>query len=1050
MVAERDDPGTRPGPIAWMARRRVPANLLMAFLLVGGALLLPRLTQEVFPEIRLDMVTVRVVYPGASPEEIEEGIVLAIEEVVRGIDGVDEVRATAREGVALVRAELRLGADDTQALDDIKSAVDRIATFPADAEEPVISLSSNRRQVLSLIVSGPEDRRELDHAAERVREALRAHDEITQVDIAGLPPPEIEVAIEQATLRRYRLTPARIAARIDAASVEIAGGDIDDPDGETSLRVASRRKTAAEVAAIMILADDSGELLRLGEIATVRETFRETDRWTRFNGQQAARVRVYRVGDQTPLSVSDAVDEVLRDLRDRLPPTVELTRWNDSSEMFRSRVGLLVRNGILGLALVLVVLGVFLDLRLALWVTLGIPISFLGAVFAMSAFGISINMISLFAFILVLGIVVDDAIVVAEAAFEHHRRGCEPLSAAIAGTRSVALPVVFAVLTSVVAFVPLLLVPGTFGKFFINIPSVVIPILLLSLIEAFFILPTHIGHALTWRLRGPLAAYERFQHRIANGLEGLVERHYRPLLAGLIRWRYAALAVAAAFLIAAVAYVSSDRISFTFLPRIEHDIVGAEFELPSGTAPEQTQAALERLTRSARTVLANCEEDVGRGVLAELGITTAGEEAVAGGRTDAGAHLGSVAIQLTQADTRDVSASQVAERWREHIGTIPGARRLSLRYTAAASSGADISIRLAHDDQRTLENAARRLAAVLQTYRGVRDVDPGFDRGQPEIRFELLPAGRSAGLTERDLAMQIRGAYFGAEALRLQRNRDELRIYVRRPRHQRDDLNELRELELISPTGEPIPLRRAARLVRTRAYTSIQRDNGQRVITVSADTDRRVASANAVTGDLATTVMPKLLDEHPGLAYEVAGTQEQRRDAMGSLIAGLLVALVAMYALMATAFNSYVQPVIIVAAVPFGLVGALAGHVLLGFDISLVSILGLVALAGVVVNDSLVLTAEINRRRAAGAALRDAVIAGGTRRFRPVLLTSLTTFFGLAPMIFATSTQARFLVPMALSLGFGVLFVTLIALCIVPLAYIVLEDLQRFYAAERR
>ncbi len=1050
MAADTQDADCRPGPVAWMARRRVPANLLMAFLLIGGAMLLPRLKQEVFPEIRLDMVTVRVPYPGASPEEIEEGIVLAVEEVVRGIDGVDEVRATAREGVALIHAELRLGADDTQALDDIKSAVDRIATFPADAEEPVISLSSNRRQVLSVVVSGPEDRRALDHAAVQVREALRAHPQITQVDIAGLPPPEIEVAVEQATLRRHALTPAQIAARIDAASVEIAGGDVDDPDGETALRVASRRKTAAEVAAVTIVAGDSGDILRLGEIATVREGFRETDRATSFNGRPAARVRVYRVGDQTPLSVAEAVDAVLRDLRERLPAAVELTRWNDSSEMFRSRIGLLVRNGMLGLVLVLVILGLFLDLRLALWVTVGIPISFLGAVFAMAAFGISINMISLFAFILVLGIVVDDAIVVAEAAFEHRRRGYEPLSAAIAGTRSVALPVVFAVLTSVAAFVPLLLVPGTFGKFFINIPGVVIPILLLSLIEAFFILPTHIGHALSWRLRGPLARYERFQQRIADGLERLVEHRYRPLLAGLIRWRYAALAVATAILIAAVAYVTSDRISFTFLPRIEHDIVAAEFELPSGSAPEQTRAVLDRLTRSARAVLADCEEDVDRGVLAELGIATAGQEGVAGGAIDAGAHLGSVAIQLSQADARQVSASQIAERWRERIGTIPGARRLSLAYTAAASSGADISIRLAHDDQTTLETAARSLADVLRTYRGVRDVDPGFDRGQSEIRFELLPAGHSAGLTERDLAMQIRGAHYGAEALRLQRDRDELRIYVRRPREERDDLSDLRGLELISPAGEPIPLQRAARLVRTRAYTSIHRDNGQRVITVSADVDRRLTSANAVTGDLATRTMPGLLAEHPGLAYELAGAQEQRRDAMGSLVAGLLVALVAMYALMATAFNSYLQPAIIVAAVPFGLVGALIGHVLLGFDFSLVSILGLVALAGVVVNDSLVLTAEINRRREAGAALRDAVIAGGARRFRPVLLTSLTTFFGLAPMIFATSTQARFLVPMALSLGFGVLFVTLIALCIVPLAYVVLEDLQRFYAAERR
>jgi len=1038
-------------PIRYMAHNHVAANILMLVIMAGGLVALRSVKVEVFPETTLDMVQVQVLYPGAAPEEVEEGIVRPVEEAVHGLDGVKRVTATAAEGMGSVMVEVLESADVDQVLQDVKSAVDRIITFPQEAERPVVQKLITRRQVLSVVVYGDMDPRTLRQRAEAVRDQVLALPEVTQAELSGVPPWEISIEVKEEALRRYGLTLPRVAAAVRAASMDLPGGSIKARGGEILLRTRGKRYYAREYRDLVVLARPNGTRVRLGDLATVRDKLAETDEKALFDGKPAAMVQVYRVGDQTPLDISRAVKAYVARQRATLPPVVKMAVWDDRSETLRDRMDLLLRNAAQGLLLVVVVLGLFLHVRLAFWVTLGIPLSFLGAVACSPWLGVSINMISLFAFILVLGIVVDDAIVVGENVFHYRARGLPLVEASVKGATEVGSPVIFSVLTTVAAFAPLLFISGMMGKFMRNIPIIVIAVLLVSLTESLLVLPAHLARskpAPEGSGHGPLGRLSALADQL---LEWTVRGPYRRTLRLAVAYRYASLALALALLLLTGGIFAGKHLKFIFMPEVEGDVVRGKITMPFGTPVEETERHLKRMIAAARQVVARHDatmpkgESIMRNMYASLGATIP-KGGPKGGTSTRGAHLGEMAVYLRPSDQRNVESEVFAREWREAFGEVPGAEAVQFDATIMKFGDA-VDIQLGHESFQVLEAAAARVKAALARYPGVFDIRDSHEQGKRELKLRLRPGARALGVSEQELATQVRGAFYGAEALRLQRGRNEVKVMVRYPRSERRSLADIREMRIRpkSTTGGSgaageVPLEMAASITEGRGYSVIHRADRKRVLHVTASVNYKVANPDEILAELRKGVLPQLVADYPGLSYDLEGQQRERRESMASLKLGFLMALVLIYALLAIPFRSYVQPILIMSAIPFGLVGAVLGHLVMGYNMSLMSIMGIVAMTGVVVNDSLVMIDFINRNRRGGMALRVAVMEAGARRFRPIMLTTVTTVFALLPILTETSVQARFLVPMAISLAFGVGFSTLITLVLVPVLYMILED----------
>lgn len=1054
-----DDVGR--GPLHWLIVHPVAANLFMIMLVVGGVLQFGSLRQSVFPDIELDSVIVRVVYRGASPDEVVEGVILPLEEAIRGIDGVDEVTGSAREGTAFVTADISLGADRDAVLRDIKNAVDAITSFPEDIERPVVSLPVDRNQTITLVMYGDVDRRTLRVLMDRFRNELLVSEDISLLQESGLPPPEISVEVPLAASRQYGLTLPEIARIIGLASVDVPAGEIESSSGETLFRVEEERDRGTEYEDIVLRSGADGGKLRLGDVATVIDGFRDTDEWAVYDGLPAVNLRIFRVGDQRPSQVAAATLKVIERLRPTWPESVNVRILRDETIDFRDRIRLMVENGLLGLVLVIGVLSLFLHPRLAFWVALGIPITFFGAIALMPALNVSINQISLFGFILTLGIVVDDAIVIGESTFNERAKGLRPISAAIRGTRVMTTPVVFAVTTTILAFMPMLFIPGPAGDMFTNIPLVVIPILVMSLFECLVILPAHLGHipgGAENRAEGRFAGVLRAQQRFARGFESFTQTRVRAFLDWVVRERYLTVAISFAALLVALGIIAGGFLRFEFIPVVEQNFVSVSAELPFGSSEQETRKVLRAIEADARAVaheLADAEgvsvDDVFVGVYLETGTSQAPTGAGASLQvTPTGGHLGFLQVFLTEVEGRVVSAQRFSEALRERVGPRPDLKRLAFIYNQGPAVGPAIALSLSHSDEATLQTAARELADRMSEFVGVYDINDGYGRGKPQLDLRLTDEARSLGLTESDLGAQVRAAFFGAEAVRQQRDRYELRVYVRRPEAERASMHHFDNMIIRTPQGGEIPLHQAAHITRGESFTSIDRRDGQRTLLVTADVDAALATASTITAALQGEVLDELRARYPGLRMRIDGVQEITGDALDALIKGFLLALMGIYALLALAFRSFIQPALIMIAIPFGLIGALLGHGLLGLTLSIVSLFGVVALAGVVINDSLVLVSTINRYWQEGRPVRDAVVDGTVRRFRPVVLTSLTTFFGLAPLMFEQSLQAAFVIPMAVSLGFGVLVVTVIVLAIIPACYVILDDVRRFTAGRRK
>ena len=1031
--------------IAWFARNSVAANLLMVFIVVSGLIGLFNVRAETFPEFSLDMVSIEVPYLGAAPEEVEQAVCIRIEEAIQGIDGIKQITSTASEGMGTVQVEVEIGSDTRTVLDDIKNRVDAIDTFPEETEKPIIRELLSRRQVIDIAVSGQTDELTLKTVAERIRSELAALPEISQVELVSARPYEISIEVSELALRRHGLTFDDVARAVRRSSLDLPGGSVRSESGEILLRTIGQAYRGDEYERLVLLARADGTRLHLGDVATVVDGFAETDQFARFDVEPTILISVFRSGDQSDLEIS----RVVFDYVDRTAPTlsegISLTIWQDQARVLNDRLRLMLRNGLTGFALVFIVLALFLELRLAFWVSLGIPISFLGTIMLMPGLDVTFNVVSTFAFILVLGIVVDDAIIVGENIFRHQEEHGEGLRGSIEGAREIATPVIFAVLTTVAAFTPLMFIPGFMGKMFLFVPLVVIPCLLFSLLESMSILPAHLAHIPT---RGRPGLWRRFQGLFTKGLATFVTRVYQPTLGVALRWRYASLAVGVSTLIVTVGMVLAGWVAFQFFPSPEAEVISASVTMPQGTAAFVTSDIVQRLELGAdqlrREVQAETGTDVFRHVYAAVGdqpMVGRGPGAMRAGPGQGAGHLGEVMIELARAEEREIRAEELGNRWRGLTGPIPEATELTFR-TEEMSPGDDVDVMLIGPDVDQLRAAAAQVKEHLQAYAGVYDISDTFQAGKEELKLGITPAAETLGLSLQDLGRQVRQAFYGEEAQRIQRGRDDIRVMVRFPADQRRSLGNLESMRIRTPAGAEVPFSHVAVVEPGRGYASIKRVDRNRTVNVTASVDERVTSSGAVVGDLAGRILPEVLAEYPGVFYTFEGMQAEQRDALGGLQTGFVIALFGIFALLAIPLKSYVQPLIIMSAIPFGFVGAVWGHIIMGLNFTMMSMMGLVAVSGVVINDSLVMIDFVNRKRRRHGDVYTAVRQAGAARFRPIMLTSLTTFAGLGPLMLENSVAAAFFVPMAVSLAFGVVFATFITLILVPTSYLIVEDIR--------
>jgi len=1016
------------GPISWMVHNRVTPNLLMIFLVLGGLFMTTRIKQEVFPEFDLDIVTVSVDYSGASPEDVEQGVILVVEEAIRAIDGVKELTATATEGNGTVAAELEEGADQQKIYQEIKQEIDRITTFPEDADEPEVSLATHLREVLGIELYGDVSEMALRETADQVRDRLLQNSEITQVDLAGARDYEILVEVPQEQLRAYGLTLAGISAAIDSASTDIPGGSVDTAGGDILLRIKDRRDWADEFARIPIVTTSDGSVVYLEDIATVREGFEDSDNSATYDGHRCIGIQVYRVGDQTPMGVAGAVRTAMDGIELNIPSGITWHIRHDMSEVYQQRLELLLKNACMGLMLVLVVLGMFLELKLALWVTMGIPTAFLGSLLFLPLVGVSINMISMFAFIVALGIVVDDAIVAGENIYEYQQQGMGFARAAVLGARDVAIPITFSILTNVVAFLPLAFIPGTMGKIWKVVPLVVITVFLISWVESLLILPGHLAHLKRRPAGGSTSRLQRWQQAFTGRVTQFINQVYGPFLNLCIRWRTLTVALCVTVLVVVGSYALSGRIGMILMPRVESDQADVTAVLPVGSPMDKVKAVQDKLSVAMNAVAAeNGGDRLLKGIFSKIN-----ENQV------------EVSAYLTDAGVRPLNTGEVTRLWREKLGPVVGLESLLFESDGGGpGSGAALTVELSHSDIHVLDLASAALAEQLAGFSNVKDIDDGYTPGKQQLDFSIKPEGQSLGLTSAEVASQVRNAFSGAKALSQQRGRNEVTVRVRLPENERTREYHVEHLMIHTPAGIFVPLAEIATVERGRAYTSINRRDARRTVTVIANVEP-IGESTHVQAVLDSTVLPELARDYPGLAYSYQGRQADMKESMQSILGGFVLSMLAIYFLLAIPFRSYSQPLIVMIAIPFGIVGAVLGHLLMGYNLSLMSMMGIVALAGVVVNDSLVLIDYANRRQREGASPADAIRTSGLRCFRPIILTTLTTFGGLAPMIFETSRQARFMIPMALSLGFGILFATIITLILVPCLYLLIDDIHQW------
>jgi multidrug efflux pump subunit AcrB len=998
----------RQGIIAWFASNHVAANLLMYLIIIAGLLSAATIRKQTQPDFELNNVQVQVLYLGAAPQEVEEGVVIKVEEAIQDVDGIVKLNSSASEGIGTVTAEVSRDADLNEVLSEIKTRVDAISTFPALTEKPVISKQEIPFAVSFIAIYGDMDPVTRKSIAQNVRDELMQLPAVNKVRILGDRPFEISVEVSEQTLRQYGLTMSEISQAIKNSSADLPGGTIKSAGGDILLRTEGQVYTGIEFSELVLRTFADGTRLTLGDIATIRDGFVESNDFSRFNGRPSAILQVLTVGEQNELATAAAVRQYVASKSDELPEGIQMDIWADRANYLEDRLDMMLDNMLLGALLVFIVLSLFLRMKVAGWVIVGIPITFFGALWLMplNPWPVTINMVSLFGFIVVLGIVVDDAIIIGESVYTKIRADGHTLDNVIDGAQKVAIPATFGVLTTIAAFAPMLFIGGIFGPFFEAISVVVILCLLFSLVESKLILPAHLVHARIppvdeddlFDPQRKLGLFERvprfflkIQRHVQHGLHKLIHDYYSPLLSKAIDNRGVTVAIFIAVLIVTAGLVSSGVVR----------AVNREFldENPDAVP-----------------------------MIRQVGVFPTG---------DTGATM---VVEMPKDENRPYEGVEISDMWRERVGEIPGIKTLTFSGAIHLGGGPPLSFRLNGNNYGALEAAAAELERELASYTGVFEVQNSALSGGDEIRLRIKPQAEALGLTLVTLGRQVRQAFYGEEAQRIQRGKDELKVMVRYPEDQRRSIADLENMRIRTPAGDEVPFASVAEVTYGESYSSIRRQDRQRTVTVSANIDPERVEPQEVIRSIRDNFIPDLLARHPGVSFGLEGASEEERNFIRNLSIASVAALFLIYALIAIPLHSYSQPLVIMSVIPFGFIGAVFGHIIMGKAISMFSMFGLIALAGVVVNDSLIMVDFINRARRRGAELRTAVIESGTQRFRAIVLTSFTTAAGLLPIMLETSMQAQFVIPMAISLGFGILFATVITLFLVPALYLLQID----------
>ena len=1020
--------------IAWFARNHVAANLLMVSLLILGlSSLYFRIPLEVFPTLEAQQVNVEISLPGATPEDAEQGIAILVEEAVQDLEGIKEITSRSSEGTASVGLEIDNGYDPREMLADIKSRVDSINNLPVDAEKPVVSLATWRREVITVAIAGHYPEREIRGLTEQVRDDLLRIPGITQVELDSVRAYEIAIEMSEDSLRQYGISLREVAQAISNSALDLSAGNIKADAGEILIRSKGQAYRRDQFDSIIVLTHPDGSIVRVKDLARVNDGFEESPLRSRFNGKMAGFVDVFRVGDQSAIDVADKVKAYVAERQASLPQGVEMTTWRDRSRIVKKRLQTLTNNAIQGGVLVLLLLTLFLRPSIAFWVFIGVPVSFMGAFVAMPFFDVSLNVFSLFAFLLVLGIVVDDAIVTGENVYTHLRHAENGLEAAIRGTREVAVPVTFGILTTIAAFLPLAFIEGRRGLLFAQIPIVVIPIFLFSLIESKFVLPAHLKHIKLRSERHQPGLLERFQQGFADGFERAILRYYQPVLKTALDHRWSTLVLFCGILLIMVTLATTGWTRFTFWPRVQSELARASLTMPTGTPFEVTDRYIRKITDAAFSLKQKYRDDEGVDLVLDIQSTTGSS-----GARGSGSHTGLVMFEIVAPEDRisQVTSIELVREWRKMIGVIPGAESLTFRAEIGRISD-PIEIQFSGVNFATLSEVADKAKERLALYPAVFDISDTLSDGKQELQIELKDEAHALGLTRSDVLNQIRNAFYGFQVQRIQRGREDIRVMVRYPESERKSVANLEDLRITSANGLSVPLGQVVTLKPGKSPTSIIRINRYRTVKVAADINKATANMTVLQGEL-SDFLDNLLLQYPGVSYSFEGEMREQQESFGSMGIGLGIMLFVIYGLLAIPFKSYLQPLVVMSIIPFGAIGALGGHWIMGMDLTMLSLLGMMALVGVVVNDSLVLVDFINNHKQSSN-LQEAIMNAGVARFRPVMLTSLTTFMGLMPLLFEQSTQAQFLIPMAVSLGFGILFATFITLILVPVNYLLME-----------
>lgn len=1019
--------------IAWFAHNSVAANLLMVVLVLGGLYSAFTITREITPRIEANFITVTVPYRGGTPRDVEQGVIVRIEEAIQDLEGLREVTSTAREGSGSVFIEVEAGYDVLEVLDLVKTRVDSISTFPAETERPIYQRNTWSQEVIWVSVFGDVDERTLKEAARNIREDIVSLPSVSRAAVVGARPYEIAIEVTEETLRAYNLTMGEVAQAIRRSSLDLPGGRIQATGGDVLLRTVGQAYVGRDFEDIVVRTNPDGSRVRVRDIAVIRDGFIERDFYARHNGQPAVAIRVESVGEQDALAVSREVRAYVEQTKLNLPDGISVEWWADVSFYLKDRLEMMSKNLIAGAVLVFAILTLFLRLKLAFWVMVGLLIAFMGAVWLLPAVGVTINLISLFGFLVVLGIVVDDAIIMGESAYTEIRERGHSVDTVVDGVYKVAIPATFGVLTTIAAFLPILMVSGISGQFFAAIGWVVVLCLLMSLVESKLILPAHLAHMRVKKYEPDTGnRFVRFQRRFSDGLFTMVDRYYLPSLRAMLKRRYLALASFIAILILSIGLLVSGLMRVVFFPEFAGDFVRADLEMNEGTPASITQANMDLLYQRLMAVDAEVQEEQNfsepliRTVFSWTGSDT----------------TGGLLVELSRDEDNRIPIRELERRWRDAVGDLPGVRGLRIGGTGGpGGDGPDLSFQLVGRDFAQLESASQAIESRIRSYTGTYDVRNSFEGGLRELQMQIQPAAEVLGLSQQDLARQVRQAFFGEEVQRVQRGLDDVRVMVRYPKAQRDSEGYLEAMRIRTPAGEEVPFAAVAEVVVGSSPSIIRRYDRERAISITARIDKDIAEPGRITSELRDVHLPEILAQHPGVSFRVSGQTRDQQEVQRDLLAGTALALFLIYALIAIPLRSYVQPLLIMSVIPFGMIGAVIGHLLLGIPISLLSLFGIIALAGVVVNDSLILVDFVNRHRRAGEPRIDAAIKAARARFRPIILTSLTTFLGLAPIVFfETSFQAQIVIPMATSLAFGIVFATVITLGLIPILYLIADD----------